>query len=167
MNKVIRSLDTIAEWTGSLIAPLSVLMMLVTCVVVTARYLFGQGAIPLQEAVVYMHGIVFMLGIGYTLKNQAHVRVDVFSQRFSARTRATVDLLGAIFFLLPVAGFIFWTSLDYVSLSWSMREGSAEPGGLPGLYLLKALIPLMAVLLALQGIAEVLRCIDVLAGKHD
>jgi TRAP-type mannitol/chloroaromatic compound transport system permease small subunit len=167
LKNVIRSLDAIADWTGSLIAPLTVVMMLATCIVVAARYLFGQGAIPLQEAVIYMHGIVFMLGIGYTLKDQAHVRVDVLSQKFSVKTRAAIDLLGAIFFLLPVSGFIFWTSLDYVSLSWSMREGSAEPGGLPGLYLLKSLIPLMAVLLATQGIAEVLRCSSTLIGRHD
>ena len=78
-------------------------MMLVTCIVVAARYLFGMGAIPLQEAVIYMHGVVFMLGIGYTLKDRAHVRVDVLSQRFSARTRAAIDLLGTAAFLLPVS----------------------------------------------------------------
>jgi len=127
-----------------------------------ARYGFGAGAIPLQESVVWMHAIVFRLGISYTLKARDHVRVDIVYQRFSPRLRALVDLAGTLLLLLPVALFIFWTSLDYVSLSWRMGEGSAEPGGLPGVYLLKTLIPLMAVLLIAQGIAEALRSVMVL-----
>ncbi|XOV86188.1 MAG: TRAP transporter small permease subunit [Pseudomonadota bacterium] len=166
MERLTSLLDSFADRTGALIAPLTLLMTLATCVVVVARYAFGTGAVPLQEAVIYMHGAVFMLGIGYTLKAQGHVRVDIVYQRLSARTQATIDLLGALLFLLPVAGFIFWTSLDYVALSYRMGEGSPEPGGLPALYLLKALIPLGAVLLCLQGLAEISRSLSKLVNRH-
>ena len=166
MEKVIRILDSFAERTGTVIAPLTLAIMVLTGVVVIARYVFHTGTVPLQESIVYLHGIVFMAGIGYTLKAGAHVRVDVFYSRFSTRTRAVVDLLGTLFFLVPVCAFITWTSIDYVSLSWSMREGSAEAGGLPALYLLKTLIPVMSILLFIQGIAEFLRALAVLAGRR-
>lgn len=160
LNRITQLIDSVASWTGLLIAPLTLVMTLTTVVIVGLRYGFGIGAIPLQEGVIYMHAMVFMLGIAYTLKMEEHVRVDIFYQRLTKRWQAIVDLGGTLLFLLPMSAFIFWTSLDYVSLSWRMGEGSPEPGGLPGIYLLKTLIPAMAVLLALQGIAEVLRAID-------
>jgi TRAP-type mannitol/chloroaromatic compound transport system permease small subunit len=165
--RLIRNLDRFAELTGLVTAPLTVLIMVLTCIVVIARYAFKVGALPLQEVVVYLHAAIFMLGIGYTLKAQGHVRVDVLHQHFSRRTRAIVELLGTLLFLMPVGGFIFWTSLDYVGLSWSMQEGSADAGGLPGLYLLKALIPTMAILLLIQGVADLLRAWATLSGLHD
>ncbi len=154
LSRSLRLLNSVADVTGLLIAPLTALMMLATVIVVCARYLFGIGTIPLQEAVIFMHATVLMLGTGYTLKAGDHVRVDIIYRRLSPRARAAIDLFGTLFFLMPVCLFIFWSSLDYVGLSWQMREGSAEPGGLPGFYLLKALIPTMAVLLALQGLVE-------------
>jgi len=110
----------------------------------------------------YMHGVVFMLGIAYTLKHQGHVRVDIIYQRLSPDMRATIDIIGTLIFLFPVSLFIFFSSLGYVGLSWSFGESSAQPGGLPGTYIIKALIPTMALLLFLQGCAELLRNITVL-----
>ena len=123
------------------------------------RYVFNIGAIPIQESVTYLHGIVFMLGMAYTLQEGGHVRVDILYQRFSKKNQAIVDLFGSIFFLLPVCIFIFWTSIDFVSFSWSLKETSAEPGGLPFIYLLKTLIPVMALLILIQGLAEILKSI--------
>ena len=79
---------------------------------------------------------------------------DIFYARFSTRTRAIIDSLGTIIFLFPIGLFFFISSLDYVSFSWSLKEGSAQPGGLPGVFVLKTLIPVMAFLLLLQGLAE-------------
>ncbi|MBO6563647.1 MAG: TRAP transporter small permease subunit [Pseudomonadales bacterium] len=135
-------------------------MVVVTCGVVVARYVFNFGSIALQETVMYMHGAVFLLGIAFTLKEQGHVRVDVLDEKFSERTRAVIDILGNLLFLLPVAGYILWASLDYVSFSWSVKESSAQPGGLPGVYLLKTLIPIMAALLILQGLSETCKSIQ-------
>ncbi|MBT3834329.1 MAG: TRAP transporter small permease subunit [Gammaproteobacteria bacterium] len=132
-------------------------MVVVTCAVVTARYLFNFGSIGLQESVIYMHGAVFMLGIAFTLKEQGHVRVDVLYEKFPPRVKVCIDIAGHLLFLIPFSIFILWTSLEYVSFSWSLRESSGQPGGLPGVYLIKGLIPAMAFLLLLQGISEILK----------
>jgi len=157
LEKIILILESVTETTGRVLAPLTFVMMILTCAVVIARYAFNIGAIPIQESIVYLHGAVFMLGIAYTLKQSGHVRVDIIYQRCSERTQTLIDLLGAFIFLLPVSLFILWTSLDFVLFSWSLKETSAEPGGLPFVYLLKTLIPVMAVSLLIQGLAEILK----------
>ncbi|MEC8821000.1 MAG: TRAP transporter small permease subunit [Pseudomonadota bacterium] len=157
LQRIANGIDIINDRVGRSVAWLTISMVVVTCVVVVARYLFGAGSIALQESVMYMHGAVVMLAIAFTLKEKGHVRVDVLHERFSEKTRALIDMLGCVFFLLPVSTFIFWTSLDYVSFSWSLSESSAQPGGLPGVYLLKTLIPAMAGLLMIQGFAELVR----------
>ena len=161
-----KRLDQLSDMTGRLISWLTLVMVLVTCMVVVARYALDFGSIGMQESVMYMHGMVFMLGIAFTLKEKAHVRVDIFYERFTEQQKAWVDLLGTIFFLMPVAIFIGITSLDYVALAWSLGEVSSQPGGLPGVYLLKTLLPLMAATLALQGISEAIKNLLVLLGRH-
>lgn len=135
-------------------------MGVVTTAVVVLRYGFNAGAIALQESVLYLHATAFMLGIASTLKDGGHVRVDVLYSRLTARGQACIDLLGHCLFLLPVAGAIFWLSLPYVQASWAIFEGSPEVGGIPGIFLLKTLIPLMATLLAAQGLAEILKSLQ-------
>ena len=165
MNRTIQIIDRISEVTGVTVAWLTLAMMVLTCAVVLVRYVFNLGSIALQESVMYLHGIVFMLSIGYTLKHGGHVRVDVLSSRLGERTRALIELVGTVFFLFPLAGYIFFASLGYVSFSWSLTEGSAQPGGLPGVFLLKTLIPVMAATLFVQGVAEMLRAIQTLRGN--
>ena len=102
-----------------------------------------------------MHAVVFMLGAAYTLRDEEHVRVDVFYRTMSARKRAWVDIVGVVIFLLPLCVFLAWNSWDFVAQSWSIRESSREPGGLPYpfLPLLKSVILLMPVAVALQGLS--------------
>ncbi len=146
-------IERASEWSGRTLAWLTLVMVVVTVVVVCARYLFDAGWIALQESVTWLHGVVLMLGLAYTLKHDAHVRVDVFYRRFGARGRAGVDLIGVVVLLLPLCAYIGWSSWDYVAASWAVGERSREAGGLPGLFLLKTVIPVTAALLALQGIA--------------
>jgi TRAP-type mannitol/chloroaromatic compound transport system permease small subunit len=157
-------LDRFAETTGRIIAWLTLAMVLITFAVVILRKLFETGSIALQESVSYLHAAVFMLGAAYTLKQDGHVRVDILYQRFTPRTRAWVDLLGTLLLLFPVCLYIFFSSLEYVDASWSMLEGSREAGGLDGVFLLKTAIPVMAVLLLLQGCSIVLHKLLLLAG---
>ena len=157
LHACVRFIDAFTDRCGRLLAWLILGMALLTTLVVVLRYGFSVGSILAQEAVIYLHGTVFLLGGAYALKRGAHVRVDIFYRNFTARTRAWVDALGGIIFLLPLCAFILMSSVDYVSESWAMRETSAEPGGIPAVFLLKSLIPAMAINLALQGIAEVLR----------
>ncbi len=164
MERLPHIIEQLSEWSGRLVAWLTFAMVIVTFVVVLLRYLFDLGSIALQESISFMHALVFMLGAAYTLRHEGHVRVDIFYRRFGVRGRAWVDLLGVLFLLVPVTLFICWVSWDYVASSWSLLEGSREAGGLPGVFLLKSVIPLMALLLLLQGSAMGLRALAVIRG---
>lgn len=167
LERIAAFIDGLAEWTGRLVAWLTLAMVLVTCAVVLLRYAFNLGWIALQESITYLHAMVFMLGAAYTLRHDGHVRVDIFYRRLSPRGQAWVDLLGALLLLLPVCLFILWVSWDYVAASWSLREGSRDAGGLPLVYLLKSVIPLMALLLLVQGTGQALRSLLVLLGRPE
>jgi len=157
LEHTVKILEAFTENTGRLIAWLTPIMMLLLCAVVILRYGFDIGITALQESVTYLHGVVFMLGIAYTLKHDGHVRVDIFYRRFPTQTKAWINSLGGIIFLLPICVYVMVVSWDFVSQSWQIGEVSPEPGGIPAVFVLKSLIPLMALLLALQGIAEVLK----------
>ncbi len=152
-------IDRFSDLIGRGIAWLTLGMVLATLVIVVMRYTFGTGRIWLQESITWLHAITFMLGAGYALKTEDHVRVDIFYRKMSERGRAWIDTCGIVFFLLPLCAFIVYESWPYVAASFRVLEGSREAGGLKGLFLIKAVIPLMAVLLALQGVAELLRAI--------
>jgi len=155
-------IDALVERLGTLLAALLPVMVVLTFAIVLARYVFDVGAIAVQEAVMYLHGTTFMLGFAYALKHNAHVRVDVLANRFSARTRAWIDLCGHLLFLVPMCVCVIWFSWDYVAAAWRVREGSAEVGGIPAIYLLKSLLLASSALLLLQGSAEILRCVTAL-----
>jgi TRAP-type mannitol/chloroaromatic compound transport system permease small subunit len=129
---------------------------------VVLRYAFGMGSIRLQESVLYAHAALFMLAAAWTLQVGGHVRVDIFYAQARPRTRALIDLVGALVFLLPFAIVLAVLSAPYVARSWAILEGSRETSGLPFVYLLKTLIPLFAVLIGLQGVAQAIRAALVL-----
>lgn len=164
LRRLALRLDRLAEATGRLLSWLSLAMVVVTFLVVVLRYGFNTGSIALQESITYLHALLFMLCAAYTLKHDAHVRVDIFYQRAGPRTRAWIDLLGTLLLLVPVCGFILYDSMDYVATSWAIHEGSSEAGGLNGVYLLKTAIPLMAGLLLLQGVSLALHNVLLLTG---
>lgn len=152
MNALI---DRLNHRIGRAVAWLTLAMAVAVAAIVLLRYAFAQNTILIQETVNYGHGLVLMLGMAYTLKENGHVRVDIIYSGRSPRWRALVDLFGHLFLLLPVAGLVLATSLPYAVSAWRILEGSSEVGGLPGVFLLKTLIPLMAVLLLLQGVSEI------------
>ena len=163
-------IEALGDRLGRWISWLTLAMVLITLTVALLRYLFNTGWIALQESVVFLHGTVFMLGIAYTLQQDRHVRVDIFYRRWGPRGRAWVDLLGVVLLLVPSCMFLLWISWDYVAASWQRLEGSREAGGLPGVFLLKTLIPLTALLVLLQGLANLLRSLRTLgwwSTNHD
>ncbi len=153
----IAAINTANEWVGRTISWLTLFMVITTFIIVILRYVFDLGWIAMQESVSYMHAVVFMLGAAYTLKHDEHVRVDIFYQRCSIKTKAWIDCIGALCLLMPVCGFILWSSWEYVSDAWTILESSRNSGGLPGVFLLKTTILLMAGLLILQSIAVFLQ----------
>ncbi len=129
-------------------------MVGITFLVVVMRYGFNFGRIAIQESITYLHAFVFMIAGAYTLKHNEHVRVDIFYQDMTLANKAKVDFIGSLFLLIPFSIFIIWVSFDYVINSWKLLEHSREAGGLPIVYLLKTLIPVMAILLFLQALSQ-------------
>ena len=167
MLRVRETLERFSELTGSAVAWLTIVMVLGTFVIVVLRYGFDLGWIAMQESITWMHAAVFMLGTAYTLKRDEHVRVDIFYRGMSVRYRAAVNLAGTAVFLLPMTVFLAISSWDYVWTSWVIREASREAGGLPYPFvpILKSLIPATAVLLSLQGVANLIGSVMILINR--
>ena len=140
---------------GRLVSQLYPLMILLIFAVVVLRYFFDAGWIWLQETILWIHALIFLLVAPYALEEDAHVRVDVFYRQWSKKTQALINLLGALLFLCPFSLFLFYSSLDYVFSSWIINEASRDAGGMPYPFisLLKSTIPLTALLLFLQGLS--------------
>lgn len=150
----IRALGWLCGW-------LVLACVLLTFAVVLVRYGLGRPALAAQELVLHLNAVVVLVGGAWALLRDQHVRVDIFKQAWSPAAQARAELAGIGLLLLPFCLFLFWISLDYVAASWALREGSREVGGLPGVFLVKSLIPLSALLLVLAGIARALRMLAV------
>ena len=158
----INRIENITRLSGIVISWLTLLMVITTFLVVVLRYVFDYGLIAMQESIIYMHACIFLVGAAYTLQQNAHVRVDIIYQKFSEKNRAWVDLFGTLFLLTPTMLFIFIISWQYVGDSWAVLETSREAGGLPGVFLLKSVILIMAALMLLQGVANILSSIQII-----
>jgi TRAP-type mannitol/chloroaromatic compound transport system permease small subunit len=165
LNKAASAIEQLVDFSGRAVSWLTLFMVIITFAVVVLRYIFDIGWIALQESITYLHALVFLVGAAYAMQHEAHVRVDIFYTRFSQQTRAWIDLCGALFMLLPFMFFLCWVSWEYVIDSWDVMEGSREAGGLPGVYLLKSLILLMAGLLSLQAVSQIIRALQKIMGE--
>ncbi len=166
-HKAVARIDALNITVGRAASWLALYMVLVQFAVVVLRYVFSISFIATVESVIYAHGLLFMLGAGYTLLRDGHVRVDVFYREMPPRKKAWVDLLGALLLLLPVMVLLLWTSWSLVIHAWQSLEGSEEAGGLPLLFLYKTVIWLFAVLVGLQGLAMAQRAWQFLQGDGE
>lgn len=157
MTTLADRIDRLNAAIGHGVAWLAIAVVLLQFALVVARYLFGLGSVWLTETVIYAHAALFMLAAAWTLQVGGHVRVDIFYADASAHTKALIDLVGALFLLLPFMVVLIWLAIPYAARSWSILEHSQEASGLPVVFVLKTLIPLFALLMALQGIAQAIR----------
>ncbi len=148
-----RLIDTVNEHIGRVVAWVTTGMVAVVFVDVVMRYAFKTSFVFTQELEWHLFAFIFLMGAGYTLLHDAHVRVDIIYQRLSPRGQAWVNLLGVVFFLIPGCLMVIVTSYKFVYNSWSMLEGSPDPGGIPLRFLIKAVLPVGFSLLLLQGIS--------------
>jgi TRAP-type mannitol/chloroaromatic compound transport system permease small subunit len=162
MQSLADRIDRFNTTIGRAASWLVLAVVLLQFALVVARYLFGLGSIWVTEAVIYAHAALFMLACAWTLRAGGHVRVDIFYAEASDRTKAIVDLAGALLLLLPFALTLIWLSLPYATRSWAILERSQEASGLPLVFVLKSLIPAFASLMALQGVAQAIRAYGVL-----
>lgn len=154
---MIKQLDRLSKLVGQWVSWLTLLMVFISVINVLASWLFAYSWNWMRESVTWLHGFNFLLAVAYTLNQQGHVRVDVFYSKMSNRSKALVDLMGTLFLLVPTAVFIAWASWPAFYLSWRVSEGSPEADGLPALYLLKALLLLMPLLLSLEAVNQLLK----------
>lgn len=166
LKKISQFIDAINEKTGLVAAWLTTLMVLTVVYDVIMRYGFKKGNIAVQEMEWHLFAVVFLVGAAYSLKKDAHVRVDILYTKFSTKKKAWIDLLGTFIFLIPFSIMIIYASRGFIESSWAVREISPDPGGLPGRYILKAMIPAGFALLILQGISQAIKNILIIAGKE-
>jgi len=153
MTALADRLDAINTMIGNTVRWFAVVMVALQFGVVLLRYVFGISFIFLDEGVLYLHCALFMLGGGYTLLVDRHVRVDIFYSRLNSRSRARLNVYGALLALLPGSLITAWFCWPFVANSWINLDSAISVGGIPASFLLKSLIPAFCILLAIQGLA--------------
>ncbi|MFN0262886.1 TRAP transporter small permease subunit [Tepidamorphus sp. 3E244] len=159
MRAFIQTIDLVNRLLGRAVSWCLIAMMLAQMGVVISRHVFGYGTVALQEAVVFGHALVFLLASAWVLQRDEHVRVDILYDRAAPGVRRIIDLAALVLFVLPVAGVIAWYGWDYAAHSFANLEGSRQPGGLGGVFLLKGAIVVFAVSVGLQGLSQTLKII--------
>ena len=147
------AIDRSNEAVGRMVSWVSLLLVLVVFVDVVMRYLFKTSFVFTQELEWHLFAFIFLIGAGYTLLHDGHVRVDIIYQRLGVKGKAWINFLGVIFFLIPGCYLVISTSWHFVSNSFSMLEGSPDPGGIPYRFIVKGTMTVGYVLLLLQGLS--------------
>lgn len=160
--RIADGIDRVSTAIGHAVSWLAPFVVVAVFALVVLRYVFGIGSVWLAESVIYAHAAMFLLAAAWTLRDNGHVRVDIFYADASPRRKALIDTVGALLLLLPFALWLLWLSWPYAARSWAILERSHETSGLPAVFLLKSLIPLFAALLALQGVSQLIRAVHTL-----
>jgi TRAP-type mannitol/chloroaromatic compound transport system permease small subunit len=163
---VVRVICAVNGLLGRVFSWFSLGIVVICFTVVVMRYVLRTGSVPLQDLYVWMNGMMFMGIAGFTLLREGHVRVDVFYRPASVRTKARIDMFGAVVFVVPFLATIVAWGLPYVQRSWALGEGSANVGGMPGLFVLKSFLLVFVAVVGLQALAMFLRGVLVLAGEE-
>jgi TRAP-type mannitol/chloroaromatic compound transport system permease small subunit len=164
LHKFEQAINRLSGVFGWLAGWLCVAMIGVVFIDVVARYVFASGSIAMQELEWHLFAAMFLLGAAYTMRENANVRVDVFYGRMHARTKAVVDILGTLLFVIPMCTLILYSSYDFVTYSYQIQEVSVDPGGLPYRFAFKALLPLGYLLVLMQSLAVISRNVRLLRG---
>jgi len=164
LRKLEYAINRLSGLFGWIAGWLCILMIAVVFIDVIARYLFESGSIAMQELEWHLFAAVFLLGAAYTMREDAHVRVDVFYAKLSVHRKAVIDISGTVFFVMPMCTLILYSSYDFVAYAYEFQEVSNDPGGLPYRFLFKALLPLGYFLVLMQSFAVISRNIRILKG---
>jgi len=149
-------LESIVDWTGRGTAWVCLFIVVLVAFNVILRYAFRLGPVALQELEWHLMSPIALIGMSYAMRHSAHVRVDIFYERFSLKVQTLVDIFSALLTVV-VSIIIIKLSLGFVEQAYSIGEGSPDPGGLPYRFLLRSFIPLGFTLLAIQAAAQLLR----------
>ncbi len=167
MKAFAKLIDVMSTKIGNAVSWMTLMLVLITIYDVLMRYVFKAGSIWIQEAEWHLFAANFMLAASYTLLVDGHVRVDLFYANFKPQTKAWINLVGTVLFLIPYCILIIWASIPFVENSWAVFEGSNDPGGLPARYILKAVIPVTFILIALQGLSEIVKNLEIIKSDKE
>jgi TRAP-type mannitol/chloroaromatic compound transport system permease small subunit len=168
LQRLCNWIDALNAWVGRTVAWVTVLVVVVVFSDVVMRYAFNISYVFTQELEWHLFSVIFLIGAGYTLLKDGHVRVDIIYQRFGEKGRAWINLVGVLLFLLPGCFLVITTSLNFVQMSFAVLEGSPDPGGIPYRFILKACIPVGFVLMTLQGLSLGIKSLlTILGSKPD
>ncbi len=162
LQKIALIFDTINLTFGRVVAWLILGMVLMQFSVVVLRYVFSWGSVQMQESIWYMHGLVFTFAVGYTLLREGHVRIDIFYNSVSQKTKAWINIIGVILFIIPTCWVTLEIAFPYVANAWEVKEGSTEGTGLHFVYLIKTSILFFGMLLLIQGLSLLLKSMVIL-----
>jgi TRAP-type mannitol/chloroaromatic compound transport system permease small subunit len=149
MDPILKIIGKIIDGLGNFCSLLMILMIINVFYDVIMRYFFNDVSIGMQELEWHLFAAMFMFGIAYTLKEDAHVRVDIFYDAMSVKKQAIINIFGSLVFALPITVLILYYSWDYTFEAYEMGEGSGDPGGLPHRWIVRSVIPLSSIFLLL------------------
>jgi len=153
---MLHAVDKFMKYVSYFTALILALLVLLIVFDATSRYLFAHGSTALQELEWHFFDVVILLSIAFTLRHNAHVRVDIFYEKFSPKTQTLIDIIAAVFFVLPLSFLIIYIGIGFVEMSFVQHEASSDPGGLKYRWIVKALMPLAFVFLVLQAVKELI-----------
>lgn len=157
LMKFAQGIDQLNRWFGKLAAILIFILVIVVGIDVLMRYVWNSSKIWVLEVELYLFAFSFLLGAAYTLQKNQHVRVDVFYQNMSTKWQNRIDIIGALFYLLPWSGLMCYLSWSFFQNSYAINEGSSQAGGLPFLFIMKFGVFIGFFLLFLQGISLLIK----------
>lgn len=163
LMRVSRFIDCVSEWSARVVAWLVLPLMGAMAYEVVIRYTV-KPTVWAYDISYMLYGALFMLGAAYTLLKGGHIRADFLYGNWSVRTQAAMDAFCYLVFYFPGIGFFFWVGLDYAWESWERGERSAGSAWMPAIYPLKAVIPVAAALLLMQGLSEFIK--SLYAARH-
>ncbi len=166
LRKISQLIDEFSDKVGWFVGWLTTLMVLIVFYDTVMRYAWNKGNVALQELEWHLFAVVFLIGAAYTLKQGGHVRVDILFIKFSEKTKAWVDFLGTLVFLIPFSIMVILSTKGFIENSWAVKEVSPDPGGLPARYILKSMIPLGFVLVIIQGFSQMIKSLFVILDRE-
>lgn len=165
MQRAIKIIDNINTRLGIWASWLTTALVVLMCYDVFMRYFFSTSKTWILELEWHFFALIFLFGASYALKEEKHVRVDLFYTNFADKKKAWINLIGALFLLIPWCMIIIWKSAEYTYSSFVINEGSAQPGGLPARYIIKGAVGFAFLMLLFQGISLVFKSIITIKSK--
>ncbi|MCB2188854.1 MAG: TRAP transporter small permease subunit [Deltaproteobacteria bacterium] len=165
--KIANIIDKLNEGVGRFVSWMSAFLVVVVFSDVVLRYAFNISFVFTQELEWQVFAFIFLIGAGYTLLHDGHVRVDIVYQKVSPKAQAWINLIGCLVFMAPGCYLVISTSLPFVYDSWKVLEGSPDPGGIPFRFIIKGCIPVGFVLFGLQGVSLFIRSLNTVLGRDE